>query len=177
MKVFKIAVKFEQDCKWSDREADTEGYLVQENEQDESVYGYVKTLYPSHFSSTRYILGIKTGKSLAFIQMSNDSHLSPICYAFLDTSKNGYWSDYCIQYGFFPVVTGKKCSNGHATISIQEITGEGLESIYKKTNGIFCTESKYAGLINSCIMSDYKSVKDFLDEFFFLHMKMHCGKW
>ena len=47
MKLFKIAVKFEQDCKWSDREADTEGYLVQEDDEEGSVYGYVNTLYPT----------------------------------------------------------------------------------------------------------------------------------
>lgn len=177
MKLFKIAVKFEQDCKWSDREADTEGYLVQEDDEDESVYGYVKALYPSQFSSTKFICGIKTGKSLSFIQMNKEPRLSPICYAFLDTSEDGFWSDYSAKYGFFPVVSGNKCSNGHAKITIQEVTGEGLEDAFQKTKEVFGKASQRPSFINSCMMVDYLSVKDFLDESTFLQMELHCGKW
>lgn len=177
MKLFKIAVKFEQDCKWSDREADTEGYLVQEDDEEGSVYGYVNTLYPTQFNSTKFICGIKSGKSLSFIQMNKEPRLSPICYAFLDTSKEGFWSDYSAKYGFFPVVSGNKCSNGHAKITIQEVTGEGLEDAFQKTKEVFGKASQRPSFINSCMMVDYLSVKDFLDESTFLQMELHCGKW
>lgn len=177
MKLFKIAVKFEQDCKWSDREADTEGYLVQEDDEEGSVYGYVNTLYPTQFNSTKFICGIKSGKSLSFIQMNKEPCLSPICYAFLDTSKEGFWSNYSFSLGFFPVEPGEKCSNGHARITIQEVTGEGLEDAFKKTNEIFERLSQKPSFINSCMMVDYLSVKDFLDESTFLQMELHCGKW
>lgn len=178
MKVFEISVKFEQNEEWSNRKADTKGYLVKREDEDDLVEGYVEVLYPSLTDTTRYIKGLYSKEgALVFVQMSNDSFLSPICYCFPDIKKEGYWSAYDTQLGFFPVCTDMACSEGHAIICINEITGVDIDTIQQNTSAIFEENSNNAIWVNKCLMQDLNSLTDFLDEGTISQMMLHCGKW
>ncbi len=179
MRVFKIAIKFEQDEKWSERKADTEGYLIQKDDDDGIVEGYVRVLYPTSYNSVRYIKGLLcSGTSLTFMQMCNNSHVSPICYVFPNINEQeGYWSNFNERVGFFPVYPSFPCSKGHATVCMEEVTGESLAKIEEETSEIFEENSHKATWVNECLMADVKSLTDFLDEGIIFQMKLHCGKW
>lgn len=176
MKLFKISIKFEQNGKWSERQADTEGYLVKKNENDDIVEGYVKALYHTSYDSVRYIKGLHFNNSLVFIQMCNVSSVSPICYSFPDVKNEGFWSGFN-ENGFFPMVPATKCSDGHATIQIEEVEDETKDKIVEETSKIFEKEASDPTWINQCLMEDFKSLKDFLNEQCVFQMKLHCGKW
>ena len=178
MKVFKISVKFEQNGKWSNREADTEGYLVKSSDTDDTIIGYVKALYPTNYDSVRFIKGLYSKEgSLVFIQMSNNSVLSPICYCFSDVKKEGFWSEYGRSFGFFPVYPGVACSAGRAKVSLGEITDANQNEKEQKTTAIFEANSSKAIWVNQCLMKDYRALTDFLDSGNIFQMQLHCGKW
>lgn len=177
MKLFKISIKFEQNGKWSERQADTEGYLVKEDDNDDIVEGYVKALYPTSYDSVRYIKGLYLDNSLVFIQMINNNTMSPICYSFPDVKHEGFWSGFDEKVGFFPMVPATKCSDGHATIQIEEVKDETKDKIVEETSKIFEKEASKPTWINHCMMNDCKSLTDFLDEQCVFQMKLHCGKW
>ena len=168
MKVFKISGKFEQDGKWSNREADTEGYLVKPSDTDDTIIGYVKALYPTNYDSVRFIKGLYSEEgSLIFLQMSNNSVLSPICYCF----------SYGEKLGFFPVYPGIACSMGSAKVSLEEITDAAQNEKEQEAIAIFTENSRKAIWVNRCLMEDYRSLTDFLDSGTIFQMKLHCGKW
>lgn len=179
MKVYKFTIKFEQDGIWSEREADIDGFLIRENDKDDIVKGYVKILYPTQYDSVRYIIGLLRGDgALAFMQMSNDSALSTICYVFPDTKKNeGYWSDFKKHGGFFPVWPGSACSQGHATLCMEEVTGECISKIGEEISKIFEEKSSNVTSGHKSLMQDVNSLEDFLSAGMYFQMKLHCGKW
>lgn len=177
MKVFKISTKFEQYGKWSQRETDVEGYLIKPNDKDEIVEGYVKMMYPTHSEPVRYIKGLYSNDSLIYMQMCNDSYMSPVCYCFPNIKEDGFWSAFEYRLGFFPVYPGMACSQGHATVILEEITDASIEKIAQETSKIFTEKSREATRMNRDIMADVKSLTDFLDDSIILQMKLHCGKW
>ena len=183
MRVFEIAVKFEQDGKWSKREVDTEGYLIQKYDEYNIIEGYVKVLYPTRYDSVRFIKGLlcESGSgvtSLVFMQMCNEFTMSPLCYVFPDVEKQtGYWSDFNMNFGFFPVQPHLACSQGHAKIWFKEVTGKNLVEIAKETSAIFEENARDAIFWNECLMKDVRSLTDFLDSGIILQMKLHCGRW
>lgn len=177
MKVFETSIKFEQYGKWSEREADTKGYLIKRNDDDDIVEGYVEMQYPTNYDSVRFIKGLYSKKSLVFMQMSNENRLSPICYCFPNVKEEGYWSDFSTKLGFFPIWNGTPCSQGHATISIKEITDASVKDVEEKTTAIFAEKVKNATSMNRDLMADAKSLTDFLDSAMIFQMKIHCGKW
>ncbi len=178
MKVFKIAIKFEQNGKWSEREVDTEGYLVKKSEEDDAVEGYIKAIYPTKYDSLRYIKGLYLkDTTLTFMQMGNDYSLSPICYVFPNIKEQGYWSHFSEKVGFFPILPGYPCANGHATICIEEIRDASCSEIAKETLAIFEEKSLKPTWVNKCLMEDYKSLTDFTNDGIIFQMNLHCGKW
>ena len=177
MRLFKFSCKFEQDGRWSDRKADTEGYFIKRNDDDDAVEGYVKMLYPTCSDSVRYIKGLYSGSSLIFMQLSNDFILSPICYCFPDVKKEGYWSDYVGRCGFFPVIPSYPCSRGHATVIIEEITDGTLTEIEMEVSATFEENSRKASWSNQWLLRDFRALADFLDSGIIFQMKLHCGKW
>lgn len=177
MKVFKISTKFEQNGKWSERKADVEGYLIQPNDQDEIVEGYVKMMYPTRSEPVRYIKGLYSNDSLIYMQMCNDSSMSPVCYCFPNIKENGFWSAFHYRYGFFPICPSIACSQGHATVILEEITDASIERIAQETSRIFTEKSKEATSMNHDLMSDSKSLKVYMDDSIIFQMKLHCGKW
>lgn len=177
MKVFKISTKFEQNGKWSERKADVEGYLIQPNDEDEIVEGYVKMMYPTPSEQVRYIKGLYSNDSLIYMQMCNDSSMSPVCYCFPKGKEKGFWSAFNYRYGFFPVFPGMACSQGHATVIFEEITDASKENIAQEVSKIFTEKSREAISMNRDLMSDVKSLMDFMDDSVFFQMELHCGKW
>lgn len=178
MKVFKISTKFEQNGEWSERKADVEGYLIQPNDEDDIVEGYVKMMYPTHSEQVRYIKGLYSNDSLIYMQLCNNSSMSPVCYCFPNINeKNGFWSAFNYRYSFFPVYPDMACSQGHATLIFEEITDSSIEKIAQETSKIFTEKSGEAISMNSDLMSDVKSLTDFLDDSIIFQMKLHCGKW
>lgn len=177
MKVFKISIKFEENGKWSDREVDTEGYLVKKNDDYDMVEGYVKALYPTSSDPIRYIKGLYTNGSLVFMQLCNDSSLSPVCYCFPNINEQGFWSDFNYRLGFFPVYPSYPCSKGHATVCIDKIADDNLSEIEQKTSAMFAEKSSKATSMNRDLMSDAQSLTDFLDNGIVFQMNLHCGKW
>lgn len=177
MKVFKISIKFEQNGMWSERKADVEGYLIKPNDEDEIVEGYVKMMYPTYSEPVRYIKGLYSNDSLIYMQMCNDSFLSPVCYCFPKGKEKGFWSAFDYTFGFFPVYPGMACSQGHATVILEEITDASMEKIAQETSKIFTEKSSKATSMNRDIMADVKSLTDFLDDGIIFQMGLHCGKW
>ncbi len=177
MQVFKISSKFEQDGNWSDRKADAEGYLVKRNDKDDVIEGYVEMMYPTNSDSIRYIKGLYSNESLVFMQMCNDSSLSPICYCFPEVNKQGFWSDFNYRLGFFPFFPSYACSKGHAIVCLEEITDASNKEIEQKVSSIFAEKSCEATKMNRDLMSDVRSLMDFLDQNLIFQMKLHCGKW
>ena len=177
MKVFKISVKFEQDKQWSQREADVEGYLIQQNHEDEVVEGYVKILYPTATETVRYIKGLYFNDSLIYMQLCNNPSLSPVCYCFPNIKENGFWSAFDRKLGFFPCCQGVVCSLGHATIVFEEIADARMEEIAKETAKIFKEKTTGAISISQDLMSEVESLRDFLDENLIFQMNLHCGEW
>lgn len=177
MKVFKISTKFEQNGKWSDRETDVEGYLIKPIDEDEIVEGYVKMMYPTHSEPIRYIKGLYSNDSLIYMQMCNDSSMSPVCYCFPNVKENGFYSSFDYRSGFFPVYPGMPCSQGHATVILEEITDASIEKIAQETSKILTEMSRKATSMNRDLMADVKSLTDFLDDGIIFQMKLHCGKW
>ena len=177
MKVFKISTKFEQNSKWSDRKADVEGFLIKPNDDEEIVEGYVNMMYPTHSEPVRYIKGLLSDDSLIYMQMCNDSFMSPVCYCFPKGKEKGFWSAFDYRFGFFPVYPGMPCSHGHATVVLEEITDASKENIAQEVSKIFTEKSSNATSMNRDIMSDVKSLTDFLDDGIIFQMGLHCGKW
>lgn len=176
MQLFRISIKFEQDGKWSNRDADLEGYLVKKSEAYDTVEGYVNVLYPTYSEPVRYIKGLyASDDSLIFVQMVNDDHLTPICYCFPATDQQGYWSSYNTAVGFFPVSPGTPCSLGRATLRIEEVTEQ--SELMKKTLATFGRKSLEANFINQCMLEDYRNLADVLEPGVVFQMKLHCGKW
>ncbi len=176
MKLFKINIKFEQDGKWSDRTEDIKGYLIKESDEDDTVVGFIQVLYPTKNDPIRYVKGLyNPNTSLIFLQMTNESSLSPICYCFPELTQEGYWSGFNRNLGFFPAISGYCCSDGHATLCIEEVTAD--PKIVQKTSTIFAENSSNATWANQCLMNDYKSLTDFFEQDILSQIKLHCGKW
>lgn len=176
MPLFRISIKFEQNGKWSNRDADLEGYLYKESESDDTVKGYVDVLYPTQSEPIRYIQGLyASDNSLIFIQMVNDEYLSPVCYCFPSTEQHGYWSSYSTSLGFFPVSPGAPCSLGRAKLRIEEVTGH--PELEQETLATFEKHASEATFANRCLMEDCNNLVDFLEPGLFFQMKLHCGKW
>lgn len=169
--LFKISVKFEEDGKWSEREADNEGFLLQD---DGDVTGYVKAKY-STISPVRYIKGLYLSekKSLVFLQLMNRP-FAPICYCFPNVEKDGFWSGYNSKLGFFPFYPGLACSQGHAKINMIEIQNS---EFAEETKAIYDANVSDARLGNQYLMREAPQLTDFLKENIVLQMKLHCGKW
>lgn len=189
MKVFKISIKFEQNERWSDRNADAEGYLIQSNGNDaEDVEGYVKVLYSTSSNPIRFIKGLYlSDNSLVFMQMSDEPSLSPICYCFPTVQEEGYWSSFGVT-GFFPVIRGRACSKGHARVELLDITGgitnEELSKINQETAIIQKNSIAFSkkGLVDSrytnwMLVPDITFLKTFLKDESIFNMKFHRGKW
>lgn len=175
MQLLKFSIKFEENGKWSEREADLEGYLVKKNELDDTVEGYVKALYSTNYP-IRYVKGLYCpDSSLVFMQLTNAESLSPICYCFPNISENGYWSPFNRNFGFFPIAPGEPCSLGHASIRLDEVTSS--PEIEQEASSIFAENAHKANWVNHCLMGDYKSIADFLGENWIFQMQLHCGKW
>jgi len=178
MKVFRVSIKFEQNGRWSDREADSEGYIVKPSDDDNQIEGYVKMLYPTNSDPVRYIKGLYSNGSIVFMQLCNDSDLSPICYCFPYIEEQGFWSDFHETFGFFPLGCSPfGCARGHATVSLEEITDETSKDIEQETLAIFEEKSRKANKMNCDLMEGVRSLTDFLDECYVFKMKIHCGKW
>ena len=177
MKVFKISTKFEQEGRWSDREADLEGYLIKQNDEDDIVEGYVNVLYPTCGEKVRYIKGLHLSDgSLIYMQLVKDD-IQPICYCFPKNEEKGFWSGFSRRAGFFPIYPGFPCAQGHATMVLEEITDESKDNIAQQVSDKFSEmlSNTYQG--NLQLMSDVKSLTDFLAEDWVFQMRLHCGKW
>lgn len=176
MQLFRISIKFEQDGKWSNRDADLEGYLVKKSDSDDTVEGYTTMLYPTNYNPVRYIKGlyVPNDNSLIFVQMSNEC-LDPICYCFPTTDQQGYWCPYSTSVGFFPVTPGTPCSLGHATIRIEEVVGR--PELVQETLATFKRNAEDASFTNQCLMQDCQNLYDFLEPCLLFQIKLHCGKW
>ena len=121
MQVFKITGKFEQNGKWSSREADFIGYFVK-RDGDDVIEGYVEEQTGTPYDPVRYITGLYiNANQLVFMKMSKDSFLKPLCYVFPNISEQGFWSDFKTHGGFFYdrfYMLHGFC-NGHATVRLQ----------------------------------------------------------
>ncbi len=176
MQVFKISVKFEENGEWSNRESDSEGYLVKKYDND-IVLGYVNPTYRTKCNE-RFISGLYINeKKLVFLQMVNVSSLSPICYCFPDVKLEGYWSGYDVPLGFFPVYPGHACSQGHAKINISEIQGDEAEKIAEETEKVYKKNVEETSLGNRYIISKTADLIDFLEKDMVLQMQLHCERW
>lgn len=178
MELFKVKYNFEQDGKWSGREADLEGYLVKKSEDDDTVEGYATVLYPTFGIRTRYIKGLyKENGSLIFAQVCKDGSYAPICYYFPTGEEYGYWSAYNNNRGsFFPVFPGWPCSMGRATLQMQEVTD--ASEAERASKAIFDNTLRSSpNWETHCVMSEYRDLKDLMSEGMLFQMKLHCGKW
>lgn len=165
MRVFKASVKFEENGKWSSREADTIGFFVKREENSDVIEGYFKMQYDTAFSTIRYIKGLFIEeRKLVWMQMCNDTFLYPVCYVFHDIAERGFWSGFDLEEGFFP----QGSFNGHATVILEEITNEAdKEDMEQRTMMMFEDYRDEDGPMrwpNSTLSQDVEQLKDFLDE-------------
>lgn len=174
MKVFKISLRCEDDGKV----AGAEGYLVKRRDDDDTIEGYFDLLSISSEDRIRFVKGLLTKQGeLVFIQMSNNSNIKPICYCFENIYNEGFWSEYHMRYGFFPVYPGMTCSNGRALIQVQEVDGIAIQNDANETISVYNENFQNAIKPNKELIADYRSLTDFLDSNILFQMKLHCGKW
>lgn len=162
MKLFKISGKFEQNKQWSKRETDFIGYFVKRKE-DDVIEGYIEEQFVTPYDKIRYIKGLYMEDlgQLIFLQMINLDYLSPLIYAFADTSKEGFWDGYGQYFGSFY----KGNYEGHAKVEIQEVIDEEeKEKHTKKVISIFEEKSSKATRINRDLMKQVYVLMDFLKQ-------------
>lgn len=176
MKLFKISTKIEKNNKWIEQNADVEGYLLQPNDDDELVEGYVKMVSPTTSDPIRYIRGLLSSSSLIYMQLCNDFYILPVFYCFPKGKEKGYWSPFDYIFGVFPIRPGIPCSQGHATLILEEITDASKEKIAEETHKIFVDKSNEPNL-NDELLSEVRSLSYFLDDKIISQMELHCGKW
>lgn len=175
MKIFQISVKFEQNGRWSEQESDCLGYLVQKRVDSQIVEGYVEVKYPTASDKIRFIKGLYVGDSLVFIQLSTDSWMAPICYCFPDVREQGFWSSYDTMFGFFSGCPGSPYADGHAKVTVTEVTGENRNELGKKATEVFKQKASNSRFYS--LLEDVHSLKNFLDPEALFQMQLHCGKW
>ena len=161
MQVFKISGKFEQNSKWSCRDADFIGYFTR-SEGDGVIEGYIEEQFPTRYDPIRYIKGLFTDSNqLIFMKMCNDGNLSPLVYSFPNLNEQGYWSAFHHIGGFFH----NGSYEGHSTVELEEITSEDEKrEIKQKVITIFAEKTSKATPLNRDLLYDAKSLIDFLDE-------------
>lgn len=164
MRVFLVSVKFEENGQWSSRDADTIGFFVKREEDSDVIEGYLEMQYNTAFNPIRYIKGLFIEeRKLVWMQMCND-FLYPVCYVFHDIVERGFWSGFDKNGGFFP----QGNFNGHATITLKEITDEAeKENMKQEIMRIFvanCYKEGPMRLPNSGLLQETQVLMDFLDE-------------
>ena len=174
MKVYKITLRSE----FNGRVAGAEGYLVKQKDDEDAIEGYFDLLSISNEDRIRFVKGLltKQGK-LAFIQMSNNSDVKPSCYCFENVYNEGFWSEYNMGYGFFPLHPGMACSNGRALIQVQEVDGIAIQKEASETISVYNENLENATKLNKDLITDYRSLTDLWEQNILLQMKLHCGKW
>ncbi len=119
MHLFKILGRYEQNGKWSNREADFTGYFVKRKNTSVIIEGYIEKKVPIINEKVKYIKGIymQDSKMLVFVEMSNNALIMPVVYVFKNIKKQGYWDVWSPYRGVF-----KRGENmGHAKIKIEEV--------------------------------------------------------
>lgn len=180
MKVFKVHIELER------KMFKLEGYLVKENDIDnvvDVVDGYMKVVFLNSkdeilnylsgglcSGKLSYIRGLCSGKSLVLVEEFNDSNMLPNCYCFIDVNKPGFYATET-PGGFFPVCMPMKCSDGHATIRLEEITVN-KEIVAQR---VFKIVKEYEK--SSIYFRDPYILDNFLEPEYAFHMESHCGKW
>lgn len=163
MHLFKISGKYEQNGKWSDREADFTGYFVKRKNTSVVIEGYIEKKVVTVKEKIRYIKGIylKDSKMLVFVEMCNNTLLMPVVYVFKNIEKLGYWDVWSPYDGVF-----KRGDNmGHAKVIIKELIAK--PHIRRKVINIYERNVCNATFLNRKFMEQTYELIDLLDSPFY----------